>query len=68
MKEIIEQTSVLMVLIGAFTFLAMGLSIVNSIESKESDKTENIMFIIMLLGITSFIFGFFGLFISIFLL
>lgn len=56
-----EQILGLMAFLGAFTFLGMGLSIANSIEAKESEKTANIMLIIMILGIISFLIGFFGL-------
>jgi len=59
-----EQIFALMAFLGAFTFLGMGLSIANSIEAKESVKTANIMTVIMILGIVSFLIGFFGLIIG----
>ena len=59
-----EQILVLMAFLGAFTFLAMGLCLANSIEAKESEKTSNIMLIIMFVGILSFLIGFFGLLIG----
>jgi hypothetical protein len=55
------QIFILMAILGGFTFLGMGLSIGNSIEAKESEKTANIMTIIMLFGVASFIIGFVGL-------
>lgn len=57
-----EQILVLMAFLGAFTFLAMGLCLANSNE--ESEKTANIMVVIMFLGIASFLIGFFGLLIG----
>lgn len=59
-----EQILVLMALVGAFTFLSMGLCVANSIEAKESAKTVNIMTLIMIVGILSFLIGFFGLLIG----
>lgn len=59
-----EQILVLMAFLGAFTFLSMGLCLANSIEAKESQKTANIMLVIMILGIASFLIGFFGLLIG----
>ena len=59
-----EQILSLMAFLGAFTFLSMGLCIANSIEAKESEKTTNIMLVIMILGIASFLIGFFGLLIG----
>ena len=53
-----------MAFLGAFTFIGMGLCIANSIEAKESVKIANIMLIIMILGIASFVIGFFGLLIG----
>jgi len=58
-----EQILTLMAFLGAFIFLAMGLCIANSIEAKESRKAENIILVIMILGIASSLIGFFGLFI-----
>ncbi len=51
----------IMTFLGAFTFLGMGLSIANSIEAKESKRAADIMLVIMLVGILSFLIGFFGL-------
>lgn len=59
-----EQILSLMAFLGAFTFIGMGLSIVNSIEAKESARTANIMLVVMILGIVSFLIGFFGLLIG----
>ena len=59
-----EQILSLMAFLGAFTFIGMGLCIANSIEAKESVKIANIMLIIMILGIASFVIGFFGLLIG----
>ena len=56
-----EQILSLMAFLGAFTFITMGLCIANSIEAKESKRTANIMIVIMILGIASFLIGFFGL-------
>lgn len=58
------QILTLMAFLGAFTFIGMGISVANSIEAKESKIAENIMTIIMLLGIASFLIGFFGLLIG----
>jgi hypothetical protein len=55
------QIFILMAILGGFTFLGMGLCIGNSIEAKESEKTANIMTVIMLLGVCSFLIGFVGL-------
>lgn len=56
-----EQILSLMAFLGAFTFIiGMGLCIANSIEAKESEKTANIMLVIMILGIVSFLIGFLG--------
>lgn len=54
----------LMAFLGAFTFIGMGISIANSIEAKESKIASKIMFIIMILGIASFLIGFLGLLIG----
>ena len=51
-----EQIFALMAYSGAFTFVSIGFS-----EAKESKKTANRMTIIMVLGILSFLVGFFGL-------
>lgn len=59
-----EQILSLMAFLGAFTFLAMGLCVANSIEAKESEKTANIMIVIMILGVISFLIGIFGLLIG----
>lgn len=59
-----EQILSLMAFLGAFTFLSMGLCVANSIEAKESVRTTNIMLVIMVLGIVSFLIGFFGLLIG----
>lgn len=56
-----EQILAVMAFLGGFTFLAMGLSVANSIEAKESQKASNIMMIIGIIGILSFLIGFFGL-------
>jgi len=58
------QILALMALLGAFTFMGMGISVANSIEAKESKISENIMTVIMILGIASFLIGFFGLLIG----
>ena len=55
-----EQILSLMTFLGAFTFIGMGLYI----EAKESEKTTNRMIVIIILGIASFLIGFFGLLIS----
>jgi hypothetical protein len=54
------QIFILMAILGGFTFLGMGLSIGNSIEAKESENAANVMLVIMLLGIASFIIGIIG--------
>jgi hypothetical protein len=59
-----EQILSLMAFLEAFTFLSMGLCVANSIEAKESVRTANIMIVIMILGIVSFLIGFFGLLIG----
>lgn len=59
-----EQILSLMAFLGAFTFLSMGLYVANSIEAKKSVRTDNIMLVIMVLGIVSFLIGFFGLLIG----
>jgi hypothetical protein len=56
----IEQILCLTAFLGAFTFVAMGLCIGNSIEAKESKKTADIMTIIGLIGLACFLVGFFG--------
>lgn len=56
-----EEILSLMAILGAFIFLGMGLCLGNSIEAKDSEKTANIMLILMLIGIASFLVGFFGL-------
>lgn len=55
-----EQVFVLMAILGGFTFLGMGLSIGNSIEVNESEKNADIMIMVMLLGMVSFIIGIIG--------
>lgn len=55
------QIFALMAILGAFTFIGMGLSVANSIEAKESETASNIMIVLMLIGIISFLVGFFGL-------
>ena len=58
------QVLALMAFLGAFTFIGMGLCLANSIEAKESKTASNIMTVIMILGIASFLIGFFGLLIG----
>jgi hypothetical protein len=53
-----------MAFIGAFTFIAMGFSIANSIQAKKSEKTANLMTIILVLAMISCIIGFFGFLIN----
>lgn len=59
------QIFALMAFLGAFTLLGMGLCIANSIEARESEKTAKIMTVILILGILSFLIGFFGLIIGV---
>lgn len=49
-----------MMVLGAFVFISMGLSIANSIEARQSKLAANIMTGIFLLGILAFIVGFLG--------
>jgi uncharacterized protein with PQ loop repeat len=56
-----ELILTLMAYLGAFTFLAMGVCIVNSIESKESKKVTRIIITIMIISLLSFLVGFLGL-------
>lgn len=60
MDSIIQVLGI-MAFMGGFLFLAMGLSIANSIEAKESKLASNIMTGIMILAILSFLIGMFGL-------
>ena len=56
-----EQILMLMAIIGAFLFIAFGLSAANSIEAKESEIVSNIFTGLLILGIVCFLIGFFGL-------
>jgi uncharacterized protein with PQ loop repeat len=56
-----EEIFGLMAFVGAFTFIAMGLCIANSIEAKESKVVASTMTIIMVIGIACFLIGFFGI-------
>lgn len=58
--EIMDQILTLMAILGGFTIFSMGLCISNSIEAKKSKRNYNIMFVIFLLGLASFLIGFFG--------
>lgn len=51
----------LMIFLGAFIFISMGLPIANSIETKKSKKIGNIMTFIAMLGMFSFLIGLIGL-------
>jgi hypothetical protein len=53
-----------MAFIGGFTFIAMGFSIANSIQAKKSEKTANLMTIVLVLAMISCMIGFFGLLIN----
>ena len=53
-----------MAFIGGFTFIAMGFSIANSIQAKKSEKTANLMTIILVLAMISCIIGLFGFLIN----
>lgn len=59
--EKMEQIFALMAFLGGFIFISMGLCVANSIEAKESKIVSNIMTFISILGMVSFLVGFFGL-------
>ncbi|WP_264550485.1 hypothetical protein [Flavobacterium sp. N2820] len=56
-----EQILMPLAIIGAFLFIAFGLSAANSIEAKESETVSNILTGFLILGIVCFLIGFFGL-------
>lgn len=55
-----EQILVLMILLGAFTFISMGLCAANSIEAYKSKKVANIMTVLTIIGMLSFLVGLCG--------
>ena len=54
----------LMVLLGGFSFIGFGICVANSIEAKESEKVANIMSVLSVAGMLSFITGLIGLFLA----
>lgn len=57
----LEQILGLMTLLGGFGFISMGLCVANSIEDKESEKVANVLTIIMVASMVSFLIGIIGL-------
>jgi hypothetical protein len=58
------QILTLMTILGALTFMVTGFIIGNAIEPKEDgqeNKTLNVTIVLMILGILSFLIGFFGI-------
>jgi uncharacterized membrane protein len=56
-----EQVLALMIFLGGFTFITMGLCVANSIEAKESKRVAIIMTGITVLGALSLVVGLIGI-------
>jgi hypothetical protein len=56
-----EQILALMIFLGAFTFITMGICVGNSIEARESKRVAVIMTGITVLGAISLIIGLIGI-------
>lgn len=54
----------LMVLLGGFSFIGFGICVANSIEAKQSEKVANVMSVLSVAGVLSFITGLIGLFVA----
>lgn len=56
----LDQIFLLMILIGGFMFIALGMCVANSIECRNSEKLSNILSIITAICGISFIIGIIG--------
>ena len=56
-----EQVLALMIFLGGFTFITMGLCVANSIEAKENKRVAIVMTGITVAGALSFIIGLIGI-------
>lgn len=58
---IMIQIFALMAFLGGFSFIGFGICVANSIEAEKSEKTSNIMTVLSVTGMLSFIIGLIGL-------